>query len=589
MTWAPSPRVRETTLTAGTGTYSLEGAVVGCEGFVAGVGNGQTCIYCCTDEVNWEVGVGTITDAVPDTLARTEIIQSSNADAAVNWGAGEKQLFVWWATKSKWEWLLAGNSLPASPDGIIHIHNASAGTVTASAFYNALVIENSNTCGISFLTPNTVNSVGLVWGDPDDNDVGYLLYSHSTNRMAFGVGAGEKLALTTTGAEVTGNLTVSGLTATRVPYMSTNGLFVDSANLTFDGTNLTCAGTLAGTTAKLSNLTDGYVPYHVSDASGLADSVIFQTSGKVGIGTTGPDAKLDVLATTEQLRLTYTDGSVYSAFATNSSGDLTIAPSGTDTTITGHLFTTTGISSGMDVGGTTPLYIRKDQNAGTSGYIVNATAGASASAQFNLSANDAGGFIGAFGSSYTAIPIYTDKFVVGAASDATSLVFGALGASQYIQFFTGGTATTNERIRIDSSGNVGIGTTGPDAKLDVLATTEQLRLTYTDGTVYTSFTTDSSSHLTIAPSGGNIGFNQTTFGTTAAKVLAVGSGTAPTTSPADAIQIYSVDAAGIAGHAAWHCRSEAGGVCSIEGGAGAGSGNVFYGNISEGPVLHLKV
>jgi hypothetical protein len=51
--------------------------------------------------------------------------------------------------------------------------------------------------------------------------------------------------------------------------------------------------------------------------------------GSVGIGTTGPDAKLDVLSTGTQLRLTYADGSVYSDLAVNSSGNLTITPSGT--------------------------------------------------------------------------------------------------------------------------------------------------------------------------------------------------------------------------------------------------------------------
>lgn len=38
------------------------------------------------------------------------------------------------------------------------------------------------------------------------------------------------------------NITDSGLTATRVPYASTAGLLVDSANLTFDGTTLTAGG-----------------------------------------------------------------------------------------------------------------------------------------------------------------------------------------------------------------------------------------------------------------------------------------------------------------------------------------------------------
>lgn len=87
-------RVKETSTTTGTGTYDLAGAVTGFQGFVAGIGTGNTCWYAATDGTDWEVGIGTVTDATPDTLARTTILQSSNADAAVNWGAGTKQLVV---------------------------------------------------------------------------------------------------------------------------------------------------------------------------------------------------------------------------------------------------------------------------------------------------------------------------------------------------------------------------------------------------------------------------------------------------------------------------------------------------------------
>ena len=84
-------RVRETTTTTGTGTYTLAGAVTGFETF-GSIGNTNTTYYCCTDGTNFEVGVGTYTSS-GTTLARTTILQSSNSDSAVNWSAGTRQIF----------------------------------------------------------------------------------------------------------------------------------------------------------------------------------------------------------------------------------------------------------------------------------------------------------------------------------------------------------------------------------------------------------------------------------------------------------------------------------------------------------------
>lgn len=86
-------RVKETSTTTGTGTYSLAGAAAGFRTFVAGIGNGNTCYYVAEDGTNWEIGWGTVTDATPDTLSRTRILASSNAGAAVNWGAGTRNIF----------------------------------------------------------------------------------------------------------------------------------------------------------------------------------------------------------------------------------------------------------------------------------------------------------------------------------------------------------------------------------------------------------------------------------------------------------------------------------------------------------------
>jgi len=88
-------RVKETTTTTGTGTINLGGAATGFETFVAGIGNSNTTYYCIAGQgtAEFEVGIGTVTDASPDTLSRTTILSSSNSDSAVNFSAGTKDVF----------------------------------------------------------------------------------------------------------------------------------------------------------------------------------------------------------------------------------------------------------------------------------------------------------------------------------------------------------------------------------------------------------------------------------------------------------------------------------------------------------------
>jgi len=88
-------RVKETSTTTGTGTLDLSGAVTAFETFVAGIGDGNTTYYAIVnrDEDEWEVGLGTVTDASTDTLARTTVISSSNSDSATDFSAGTKDVF----------------------------------------------------------------------------------------------------------------------------------------------------------------------------------------------------------------------------------------------------------------------------------------------------------------------------------------------------------------------------------------------------------------------------------------------------------------------------------------------------------------
>jgi len=85
-------RVRETSTTTGTGTFTLAGAQTGFETFSTAIGNTNTTYYAISNQANgeFEVGLGTVGAG---TLARTTIISSSNSDAAVDFSAGTKDVF----------------------------------------------------------------------------------------------------------------------------------------------------------------------------------------------------------------------------------------------------------------------------------------------------------------------------------------------------------------------------------------------------------------------------------------------------------------------------------------------------------------
>jgi hypothetical protein len=93
MAFVVNDRVQETTTTTGTGTINLNGAITGFESFVSGIGSTNSTYYAIVGGSEWEVGIGTVTDAATDTLSRTTVFSSSNSDALVNFSAGTKNVF----------------------------------------------------------------------------------------------------------------------------------------------------------------------------------------------------------------------------------------------------------------------------------------------------------------------------------------------------------------------------------------------------------------------------------------------------------------------------------------------------------------
>ena len=101
MAFVVNDRVKETSTTTGTGTLSLAGAVSGFQTFVAGIGNSNVTYYAIVNDsgTEFEIGIGTVTDASPDTLSRTTILESTNSDNKVDFAAGAKDVFCTYPAK----------------------------------------------------------------------------------------------------------------------------------------------------------------------------------------------------------------------------------------------------------------------------------------------------------------------------------------------------------------------------------------------------------------------------------------------------------------------------------------------------------
>lgn len=89
-------RVKDTSTTTGTGTLTLaNSAPTGFRTFGSVLSNGDTCFYAIVHQSanEWETGVGTYTSS-GTTLARSQILASSNSGSAVNFSSGTKDVFI---------------------------------------------------------------------------------------------------------------------------------------------------------------------------------------------------------------------------------------------------------------------------------------------------------------------------------------------------------------------------------------------------------------------------------------------------------------------------------------------------------------
>ena len=309
MAFVLSDRIKETTTTTSTGTYTLGGAVSGFETFTANLSNSDTTYYCCTDGTDFEVGLGTFASS-GTTLARTTIISSSNSNNAVNWSSGTRDIFCT---------LPGSKAIAKNGDGDITLADSEEIQLGNDAdlriFHNAShsIIKDGGTgnlelCGSTVKIRNAGRTEDLLVANPN----GSVELYHNNSK---------KLETTSSGATVTGTLAATLSTAAQTNITSVGTL----TGLTTSGTiNLSqSSGTAIKTTGSLSSAdlgvlrasassgsdTHGFTIKYMGSRTGNNNSYSLfmdnQTGtdveamtvlqdGKVGINNTSPSAPLDV-------------------------------------------------------------------------------------------------------------------------------------------------------------------------------------------------------------------------------------------------------------------------------------------------------
>ncbi len=231
--------------------------------------------------------------------------------------------------------------------------------------------------------------------------------------------------------------TFSGLTAS-VPVVTSAGSALASqtyANFKTslvlaqaDISGLTTASSPVFVTAKLSGLTDGYVPYHVADNTGLGNSNVYTDASNVFIGDT-TNAKATLGLTINQAA---NDNEIFSL----KSSDIN------------HTVTT-------------------DTEADTFGYITKYSATLGGILFRGITDADAAGAMVIEGIIGATDPTDTNAAFILIGSKQTGTTTAALAATETVFQFKN--RTTN-LVTILGSGNFGIGTTSPGYALDVAVT-----------------------------------------------------------------------------------------------------------------------
>jgi hypothetical protein len=471
-------RVLETCTSPGTGTVTLLGAVTGYQSFST-VGNGNTCYYAIADQngANFEVGIGTYSSA--GTLARTTVLSSSNSGNLVNFSTGSQNIFLTYPSSRSVNLssaaLTSGRVTFATTDGLL----------TDSS---KLTFDTSNlTVGVIGLTANADGATGkLVLRKPNEA-VGNNQITRMLDFAPYYPGFDEAVVKASIFSGVdtgTQNGQIGFMTATG-GVLSEKMRLLANGNLgigTSSPSSLLQVGTGAAASTVQAQFLGGVTVFENSGATTLVPTITFNNDLDTGINSPAANTIGFYTAGSERMRIDSSgnlsvnssagtkyvqlqpDGSIRSVHSNGGGGD--------------SIFSAiTGISNGYQIsvttgnaqtykwhnGGTQSMTLDSNGNLGIGATTVagklhvmkTATGGSPQNAAGNQIVMENGDSSGSADLQFLSANNGYNHIFFGDAADANIGTLLYDHNSNSMQFVT----NTAERMRIDSSGAVGIGNT----------------------------------------------------------------------------------------------------------------------------------